>query len=188
MKVAIEISIYDDHGKIRQIIGSPLTTPTDVLAGNFVRDLMLLEVNLQEHANGHGEFSFDETSSGIEIRLADIQDARLSKLDQHVGRNLANSISLSSAARIAGLSAPYLSSLFRRNLGITFSRWLTQIRITAANPLLQKPMPQISVIACRVGYPSLNTFERAFRRVEGISPRDYRHIYAVEVTQRSDER
>lgn len=113
-------------------------------------------------------------------QLSDIEHPRLQVLDAYIRKHHATPITLTVAAKVATLSPAYLSALVRRELNITFVQWVTVIRVEAAKPLLKRRWPQITQVASQVGFPSLIAFERAFRRSEGLCPREFRKKHARE--------
>jgi len=83
-------------------------------------------------------------------------------------------ISLSSVSREFKLNESYLSQFFRDQTGVTFSDYTEKVRINNACKLLNNTDLTINEIAFKVGYNSANVFRRAFKRVEGISPTEYK--------------
>ena len=58
--------------------------------------------------------------------------------------------------------------------GINFVDYVTRTRVEKARNLLLDPNRSVSEVAFDVGFQSLSQFNRAFRRIAGESPRDYR--------------
>ena len=83
-------------------------------------------------------------------------------------------LSLTSVADLFSISEPYLSSIFKQSLGINFSTYMEGIRIDKAKEFLEKTNLSIGEISENVGYGSVNSFCRAFKRVTGISASEYR--------------
>lgn len=73
-----------------------------------------------------------------------------------------------------GVSEGYLSSSFKEQSGINFADYLEQIRIEKACQLLKDEKNTINAIADMVGYNSVQSFRRAFKRAKGISPKEAR--------------
>lgn len=71
-------------------------------------------------------------------------------------------------------SDSYFSQLFKECTGQKFSTYLEKYRIEKAKELIRENRYDLEKIATMVGYNSGNTFRRAFKRVEGISPSDYK--------------
>lgn len=80
-------------------------------------------------------------------------------------------------AQIARLSPKYFSDFFEQHVGVPFSVWRTRTKIERAKELfLDAPWSPVGTIGIGVGYPDLTTFARAFKRCEGVTPRQYREI------------
>lgn len=71
-------------------------------------------------------------------------------------------------------SLPYLSALFKDETGFGFTEFLQRRRIEAASGLLRSTNLSVSEISERVGYQSVKFFESVFKKVMGVSPRQYR--------------
>ena len=99
----------------------------------------------------------------------------ISKIVEYIDQNFTNpEISLYSVAVKFSLTESYLSLLIKEKLGETFSSRVERLRIEKANQLLLETDLLIDVISEQVGYANTNTFRRAFHRVQGCSPSDYR--------------
>ena len=83
-------------------------------------------------------------------------------------------LSLASVARVANMSATYFSAKFKEVGGINFVNYVARTRVEKARNLFLNPDRRVSEVAFEVGFQSLSQFNRAFRKVAGQSPRDYR--------------
>lgn len=121
-------------------------------------------------------FAHNLASCGNNLILNQEQPARpeVLKACAFIAQNFSDEISLASVAHVAGMSANYFSGIFAETTGINFIEYLTRVRIQKARDLLRDPRLRISEIAFEVGFQSLSQFNRAFKRVEGCSPREYR--------------
>lgn len=82
--------------------------------------------------------------------------------------------SLEDAARELEISPGYLSRLMKRETGLSFVEYLNRIRVKKATQFMNDPAAKMFEIAERVGYRSQHYFSRAFRRVMGASPSEYK--------------
>jgi two-component system, response regulator YesN len=80
-------------------------------------------------------------------------------------------LSLAAAARRLGVTAAYLSRVFSREMGVSFTAYLAGARMRAAAALLAGSALKVHEVAERVGYASVEHFSRTFRRIMGASPR-----------------
>lgn len=81
---------------------------------------------------------------------------------------------MAEAASKLYLSPSYLSRLFAANMQESFSRYLMRHRITLAKKMMRDPANKMYKIALAVGYSDLAHFSKAFKIIEGVSPRKYR--------------
>ena len=81
-------------------------------------------------------------------------------------------------AREVGISANYLSTMFRRATGKTISETISEVRVHAAKDLLLKRELRVVDVAERVGYRDEKYFTRVFRKVAGMSPAAWRRAHA----------
>ncbi len=77
-------------------------------------------------------------------------------------------------ARRAALSERHLRRLFSEQTGTTPARFVERIRVEAARELLQDTSTPVDAIATHCGFGSSETMRRAFLRVLGVGPAEYR--------------
>lgn len=88
-----------------------------------------------------------------------------------------NQVSLSLLAEKFHYNEAYLSSLIKKNFGLSFSNILTNIKMTHAKTYLIHTNMKISEISIKVGYNSIDHFIRIFTKINGITPGKYRKKY-----------
>jgi AraC-like DNA-binding protein len=101
-------------------------------------------------------------------------ESRVAELWDNVGRNLETDWKLTSLARACALSTEHLRRVCRRELGRTPMAHVTYMRVQRAQELLESTDDKLEVIAPQVGYHSGVVFSRAFARVVGMTPSEYR--------------
>ena len=77
------------------------------------------------------------------------------------------------------VSAAYFSTIFKREVGMSFVAYLTKIRLEHALELLRTTEDKTYIIASRVGYMEPNYFSYVFKKQYGISPSKYRAEMSV---------
>ncbi|MBQ8551462.1 MAG: helix-turn-helix domain-containing protein [Clostridia bacterium] len=82
-------------------------------------------------------------------------------------------ISLSSAAERFGYEYHYLSRILNRGYHINFSSLVNEYRVDKAIELLADTEKSITDVAMESGFRSIRSFNHVFRRVTGVTPRDY---------------
>jgi transcriptional regulator GlxA family with amidase domain len=77
-------------------------------------------------------------------------------------------------AQAVGLSERHMRRQFRDRYGKTPRRFLTEVRLQTTAHLLLTTSLGIEQIALQVGYQSVSSFSRSFKRVFGMSPSAFR--------------
>ena len=91
--------------------------------------------------------------------------------------HISEDISLSAIADIYGLSAPYLSSMFKQETGQNFIKYVITTKMQTAMVLLTESNLKIKDISEKVGYYNDRSFYNAFKKFTGLSPNEYRIQY-----------
>lgn len=104
----------------------------------------------------------------------------ISHAEKYVAENFCDpNISLLSAAKHVGMSSAHFSTVFSQTMGRSFINYLTAMRIERAKELLTSTNQKLASIAMEIGYNEPNYFSHVFRKVEGITPKEYRARYAA---------
>ena len=93
---------------------------------------------------------------------------------QFILKHLDSEFSLDDLAREAQMSRSYYSSSFRKLNGVSVWEYITSMRIERAQQMLETSEKSILEISGSCGYNNISNFNRAFRRVTGKTPREYR--------------
>ena len=99
---------------------------------------------------------------------------RLRVIRDFVRANIDKPITLQEAADAAGLSKSHCSRKFRELSGLRFRDWLMIERIEHSKSLLLTKDQTITTVAFASGFGSISSFKRAFKKIEGITPRAFR--------------
>ncbi len=84
-----------------------------------------------------------------------------------------NMLSLSSAAQNLGYNPKYMSRIFSKNVGITFSEYLKNTRIKHSLFLMENGVTSVKNIALLSGYSDPLYFSNVFKASVGASPSEY---------------
>ena len=92
-----------------------------------------------------------------------------------ISRNYADSdLSVETLCSHLHLSPTYFSTLFKRETGMSFTSYVTNVRMEQAARLLRETDDKTYLIAEQTGYTDPNYFSYVFKRRFGISPSKYR--------------
>lgn len=97
---------------------------------------------------------------------------------QFVAAHYAESLTLEQASDIAGLSPAYLSTVFKKDTGMTFLEYLSKVRMDKAKQLLKETNRTVADICAAVGYSDVRYFTKSFTKYSGLKPNEYRKLYS----------
>ena len=90
---------------------------------------------------------------------------------QYITANYMNPISLEDLAKVAHVSLSHLSTLFTKEVGISFKSYLVKYRIQKALDILDEKDIPLFQVAEIVGYKDYAQFSKMFKKVTGKSPK-----------------
>lgn len=111
-----------------------------------------------------------------EERVSANNDITYTMID-YIHSNYAESLTLEKLADYIHLNKYYVSSLFKKETGMTFNNYLTDYRIERAKLLLKESNDLLADISQQVGYSDPAYFSRIFKKKTSMSPLCYRQIY-----------
>ncbi len=92
----------------------------------------------------------------------------------YIKEHLADNLTVKDTAKALTVNANYLSTLFHRDMDMTFIDFVNKERTNQAAALLQHTNLQIQQIASTVGYNNTSYFAKQFLRFQGVTPSHYR--------------
>ena len=104
---------------------------------------------------------------------------RMEPITKYVDMHYRDGLSLKSLADAVHLTPTYLSAIFTKYLGVTFSEYYNGVRLSNAVRDLTLSESSINLIAVQNGYSSSQAFVRAFKAVYNILPSAYRRQHST---------
>lgn len=95
----------------------------------------------------------------------------------HLTKHFTEPLSLKNFAEKYNYSSAHISNMFKRETGITFSEYLQSIRIQESCRLLANTNKNIAEIANTVGYTDVKFFNKVFKRITGMTSRQFKQAY-----------
>lgn len=92
----------------------------------------------------------------------------------YIHRNYSRDLAFKAVADQLGISQSYLSQLFKEEIGETYTDYITRYRVEQVKKLLLRTELTISDIASEVGYGNAQQLIRAFKRLEHMTPGEFR--------------
>lgn len=105
----------------------------------------------------------------VSVYRRDVQE-----IANYISENLRNKISLDELSQRFFINKYYLTRVFKEQFGVTINHYITSIRITEAKRALRFSDESVENIGYNCGLGAPHYFSRTFKRVEGISPSEFR--------------
>lgn len=134
----------------------------DMRINGKLNDLLTLLMESSWHREAH-------TNAPKKMEISQVK----SFLDEHYKEKL----SLESVASHFFIDKHYLARLFKEHYGVTLVTYLQQVRITHAKRMLRFTDKSIEEIGLECGIGELNYFSRVFKKLEGVSPSEFRRVW-----------
>ena len=99
---------------------------------------------------------------------------KLAQVCRCIREQYARPLTLEDVAGAYDVSPCYLSRMFKKMTGLSFSRYRNAVRVSAAKGFLSQAGMQVSAVAEQCGFESATHFGRVFKEFTGITPLKYR--------------
>lgn len=177
------LRVKENFDSVGITAGQPIYTADD----ENLRELMLEEMKfITRHPDvpvlkiiGHLYLFFDylleSRKKTVNKEAYKIKDYYVRSTIEYIGQNYKNKISVADIAAKCGIDRSYLCKLFHKSVGKSPGAYLMQYRMIQACSLLKDTELPVSWIAHECGYDNPLNFSRSFKKVLGVSPRNWRN-------------
>ncbi|MEO6740173.1 MAG: AraC family transcriptional regulator [Chthoniobacteraceae bacterium] len=159
-------------GRTRDAVADALRRLTDSTGLARIRELLAI---LDTLANSRDVKPI--ASAGFVPRFSKDDQERMQRVFSYIDRHLTGEIDRTRAAAEAHLSPGAFSRFFRLRTGRTLPEYVNTLRIGRSCEMLAEGKWKIADIAMECGFANLANFNRHFRSVTKLSPRDYRRRF-----------
>lgn len=118
-----------------------------------------------------------ESKMGRALRVANldtIKNQTLRQVLEDIHQHFMQTVSFPDLCDRYSISPSYLSQLFKKELGMTFTEYVNRLRLEQAKELLATTTLRIVEISDRVGYDYYFNFTKLFKKEVGMTPKEYR--------------
>ncbi len=171
---------------IKMVYGGPVNKPVDVqfiydgtnidgyIGGSVFERIPAEQVVLQvtESFKKTNEVKYDELIEKI-ISGFTTTDDYIDFIKRYISLHYKDEISLNEISEILHVSRSYLSTLFKKNVGVSFTDYLIDFRLNRALEIYQEKKLPLTIVAELVGYQNYSQFSKIFKKRKGMSPREF---------------
>jgi AraC family transcriptional regulator, melibiose operon regulatory protein len=171
ISLRIEYMKFVDNGEIKSILEHILYQYETISPYSrmftkvyFCELFLCLSKNISETRNELGKLMNQYVTVGLDYLV----------------NSYSSKISVEDIAQVVGISPRHFSRLFVQEVGMTVQDYLTIFRINKAKDLLLNSKLDITSIAYSTGFNSSQYFTTCFKRLENITPKNYRRMVQPE--------
>jgi transcriptional regulator GlxA family with amidase domain len=107
-------------------------------------------------------------------KIRSLTKAELAKAQSALSEQLSRGVRLVDVASVIGCSSGHFSRTFHATVGVSFKKYLTQLRLASAMKMMSESDASLCDVASACGFSDQSGFSRAFTRNVGITPFKWR--------------
>ena len=131
------------------------------------------------HLIGHLYLFFDYLTQSVKstklVQSSKMSDYYIKEALNYIEQNFQNEITIEDIAGVCGINRSYFGKIFHNSIGCSPQEFLMKYRMAKATELLKLTSLSIAEIGSAVGYVNQLHFSRAFKKINGVSPREWRN-------------
>ena len=195
MLAAKEISGHEILQMTKEISGHEILQMTKEICNQYLFFMKKYRLPVEENFMENFSISADNCADAAELfdymtrRITSSYEkaARLKKQDEnrpirlvkkYVEEHFGEPLTLEEVSQVADLSPTYLSTIFKKDTGMTFLEYLSKVRMDMAKKLLKETNDTVADICGKVGYSDVRYFTKSFTKYAGLKPKEYRKLYS----------
>ena len=160
--VVVILSGYDEFQYAQQAIR--FGAKEYLLKPVRAKDILECLNRLTDHLVEEGKRSEESTENQL-----------VKKAEEYISEHYMEPITLNEIAENLGVSKGYVSTLFTQNKECGFVDYLNYVRVERACSYLEQNYFKVYEIAYKVGFRDEKYFSKVFKKIKGMSPKEYRN-------------
>ena len=120
------------------------------------------------------------SSTGFDFQKLYKRESRINSLKAYIDMNICTGINIGSAAAHMQMTESYFCRWFKRNTGNTLVQYLNKLKVEMVCRELIYTDRNISEIAYDKGFENISHFNRVFKELKKVSPREYRNNWITQ--------
>lgn len=143
--------------------------------------------NIQGVQSLHDEMVIDYAEKMRRYFRNDTNSKHINACKEYIYSHIKERITIENLAEEYGVSASYLSRLFKKETGVSVSAYIREQKIAVAKNLLRFSDYSMIEIANRLSFSSQSHFIQQFRETVGMTPKKYRDMYYMKQWETDQE-
>jgi len=148
-----------------------------ICSGNSLGKDILADLTLQELVV---HIIQTQNLQSVQDNAHELHDNPLAYVVHYIRTNIGEKIQIEDLSKKACMSRASFYRAFKREFSISPVEFILKEKIKKAKSLLSDSRATISDVCYQLGFSDLNYFGRQFKKSEGISPTQYRHVSGVQ--------
>jgi AraC-like DNA-binding protein len=141
-------------------------------SGDYVKRLILQSIVMELMA-----YVFSNKLPTDKLLTKKEKSLAIHSTKEFINKNFAT-VTLEDAAENASMSYSHFSRVFKETYGLTFSKYVTRLKVEKSISLLTNTELNITDIAMECGFSNLSHFVKCFKEEKGITPNKFRNVVA----------
>lgn len=178
------LKLYENPEDVRREVYKWLCAQSDILMERkpkVTRDGLISYQEIEKKTTNEDILAYaqqmiKDIARHIEADKTGSSHATILELLAYIEEHYQEDIGLNELADLVGMSTAYLSVLFKSEVGTSYVKYLTDLRVKHAKKLLKEGY-KVSEVSELVGYNNYRYFCDIFKRHVGKTPNEYKHNY-----------
>lgn len=145
----------------------------DICTSSHVTKDVLADLSLQELLI---HVIQSQTMNALNNSSSQLENTALQQIVSFIRERLSDRLTLDQLTNMACMSKTSFYRFFKRELGISPIEFIMNERLKVAKSLLKDSSLQINEVAYASGFDDSNYFNRVFKKMEGITPKQYQQL------------
>ena len=138
------------------------------------RELIAIFTTLDNMMRYLAEQLASSIASSAGLPVLNLREGFFKDIISCINMEYCEKITLQSIANRFNIAPSYLCQIFQKEIGMTFTKYITRLRIAKAAKLLSDTALPIAAISDETGFSQYYYFAKVFKKTMGVTPSEYR--------------
>lgn len=125
----------------------------------------------------HKQVVYEFAQRMVDVKTDSIKSVAILECIEYINDNISDKITLEKLSEVCNLNSSYLSILFKKEMGVSVSQYITKKKIDVAKDMLKIPDNTPIFISNYLSFCSHSYFIKTFKKITGKTPEVYRNTH-----------